>query len=112
MPWCAIFESWCFAHSGWSRFRYAAVAMIYWDARAGRNGLRQVWTPRRGDVVCFRLHGDSFAHTAFFDEWISEGESFRDLGGNTGDRSFNNGGAVARGVRSVGQVTAYVRVGG
>lgn len=111
VPWCAIFESYCFAHTGWNRYRYAACLLIYLDAVAGRNGLRRVWTPRRGDVVIYKLHGDQYAHTGFFDEWLTQ-DSFRDLGGNTGSRSFNNGGAVARGTRSTGNVTAYIRVGG
>lgn len=111
VPWCAIFESYCFAHSGWSRYHYAACINIYLDAVAGRNWLRRVWTPVRGDVVVFNLHGDPYAHTAFFDQWITKGSTFRDLGGNTGSRSFNNGGAVARGQRDMSQVTAFVRVG-
>lgn len=111
VPWCAIFESWCFAQTGRSSYRYAACSLIYADAISGRNGLRRVWTPQRGDVVVYNLHGDRFAHTAFFDKWIVDGKTFADLGGNTGSRSFNNGGAVARGTRSMDQVTAFVRVG-
>lgn len=111
VPWCAIFASYCFAHSGYLRFKSASCQEIYYAGHFGRNGTRQVWTPRPGDLVIYNFHGDRFAHTAFFERWIKQGVSFQDLGGNTGKRSFNAGGEVARGVRSVGQVTAYVRVG-
>lgn len=110
VPWCAIFESIAFKRVGHAHFRYAACSQIYGDAVYGRNGLRRVWTPQRGDVVIYNLHGDRFAHTAFFEKWLTQ-DTFQDLGGNTGSRSFNNGGAVARGVRGTSQVTAYVRVG-
>jgi hypothetical protein len=110
VPWCAIFESWCFTHSGYPRFRYAAVEMIYLDARAARNGLRIVRTPQRGDLGLYSHAGSRYAHTSFYDHPI-DGASFADLGGNTGQANFSNGGQVARGVRSMGQVLAFVRVG-
>lgn len=110
VPWCAIFESIAFKRAGRPSYRYAACLYIYLDAVYGRNGLRRVWTPRRGDVVVYNLHGDRYAHTAFFEKWLTQ-DTFQDLGGNTGSRSFNNGGAVARGTRHTSQVTAYVRVG-
>lgn len=111
VAWCAIFESYCFAHSGWKRFHYASVEMIYWDARAGRNGMRIVQTPQLGDLVLYRLHGDSFAHTGFFVRWLTKGSSFRDLGGNTGPSDISNGGMVLEQTRSASIVHAYVRVG-
>lgn len=110
VPWCAIFETWCFKHSGYTAFRYASVEQIYYDARAGRNKLRIVYTPQRGDLVLYSMRGNTFAHTAFYDRKLTE-TSFKDLGGNTGQASFNNGGQVARGDRTVSQVLAYVRVG-
>lgn len=110
VAWCAIFESWCFAHTGWAKFRYAACALIYYDARLGRNGMRQVWTPKRGDVVIYNVRGDRFGHTSFFEKWVDQ-DTFQEVGGNTGSRGFNNGGAVARGTRNTSQVTAYIRVG-
>lgn len=109
VPWCAIFESICFKRVGHAHYRYAACVMIYLDAVAGRNRLRRVYSPRRGDVVVYNLHGDRYAHTGFFEKWLTQ-DTFQDLGGNTGSRSFNNGGAVARGKRSTSQVTAYIRV--
>jgi len=111
VPWCAIFESVMFKHAGYPRFRYAAVQQIYSDAVYGRNNLRRVWTPAPGDVVCYSLHGNRYAHTAFFDGWHDPGASFWDLGGNTSARDFSNGGEVARQVRTVGLVLAFVRYG-
>jgi hypothetical protein len=112
VPWCAIFESWCFASSGRTSYRYAAVEQIYADAAAGRNGLKLVWSPMPGDVCCFNLHGDPFAHTSFFERWIDEqAGSFYDIGGNTGPTNISNGGAVMRQQRNRGMVSHFVRVG-
>lgn len=110
VAWCAIAESYCLAHTGWTRFHYASCLMIYLDARAGRNGLRQVWTPRRGDVVIWTVRGDRYGHTSFFEKDLGGG-MIGEVGGNTGPSSFNNGGMVARGQRSKSTVTAYIRVG-
>lgn len=112
VPWCAIFESYCFAHTGWARYHYAACSAIYYDARAGRNGLRIVYSPMAGDVAIFNLHGDRFAHTSFFEKWRDPGASFYDVGGNTGPSDISNGGAVMRQQRTAGMVTAFIRVGG
>lgn len=110
VPWCAIFESWCFSMTGRSSYHYAAVENIYDDAIHGRNGLSRVFMPRPGDVVCFNLHGDRFAHTAFFEKWLDKSSgSFQDLGGNTGPTNISNGGMVARGTRDLSMVTAFVR---
>lgn len=109
-PWCAIFESYTLAHSGWKRFHYAYVGYIYDDAKAQRNGLRLVYTPRRGDLVGYRLHGDPYAHTAYFDHWI-DSNTFMDLGGNTGPSSISNGGMVVRQQRERSMVSFFARVG-
>lgn len=110
VAWCAIFASYCFSHSGWSRFRYASVEAIYWDAAAQRNGLRLVYSPQRGDLVGYRIDSDAFAHTAFFDHWLDSG-TFEDLGGNTGPANISNGGMVLRQQRSKNLVHYYARVG-
>lgn len=112
VPWCAIFDSYCFAHSGYTAFRYASVELIVMDARAGRNHLRIVHSPQPGDLACYTSHGDPYAHVAFFEKWLIAGQTFQDLGGNTGPASLSNGGAVMRGQRNLSQVTAFVRVGG
>lgn len=111
VPWCAIFESYCFAHTGRPSFRYAACQALYWDAAAGRNGLRLVWSPMPGDLCIFNLHGDPFAHTSFFERWIDQQQgSFYDVGGNTGPTDISNGGAVMRQQRNRGMVSHFVRV--
>lgn len=110
VPWCAIFESYCFAHTGKTNYRYSYCGYIYYDAVRGRNGLKLVWTPQPGDVVVYNLHGDPFAHTAFFEKWITQGSSFYDVGGNTGPTNVSNGGAVMRQERNVGIVSHFIRV--
>lgn len=112
VPWCAIFESYCFAFSGHPSYRYAACEQIYADAAAGRNGLKLVWSPIPGDVGIFNLHGDPFAHTSFFERWIDEtAGSFSDVGGNTGPTDISNGGAVMRQTRNKAMVSHFIRVG-
>ena len=112
VAWCAIFESYCFAVAGFPRFRYAAVELIHGDAAAMRNGLRIVRTPQQGDVVGYSFGGDTFAHTAFFDRWVTPGRVLQDLGGNTGPADFSNGGEVLRQSRDVSLVHFYARAGG
>ena len=109
VAWCAIFESYCFAHSGWNKYHYASVEQIYWDARANKNNLYIVRTPKRGDIVGYHLHGDNYAHTAFFDEMVSS-STLRDLGGNTGPQDMSNGGMVMKQDRSTSIVRYYARV--
>ena len=112
VPWCAIFESWCFKYTGWPSFRYAAVYNIVMDARSGRNRLRIVYSPLPGDIACFNLRGDPYAHTSFFEKWVDQASgSFRDIGGNTGPASISNGGAVMRQTRQTQMVSHFVRVG-
>lgn len=112
VPWCAIFESFCFKHSGYTRYHYAAVESIYYDALNNRNGLKIVRSPVAGDVALYSLNSDRFAHTAFFEKWLDQLHgTFQDLGGNTGPADISNGGEVARGQRSMSQVLAFVRVG-
>lgn len=110
VAWCAIFESWCFGNSGYSRFRYSYVPNIHYDAKINRNKLMIVRSPQPGDIVCYTLHGSVDAHTAFFEKWISPGKTFWDVGGNTGPTNISNGGAVMRQKRKMGMVNVFVRV--
>jgi hypothetical protein len=109
VAWCAIFESYCFAHTGHPAYRYAAVEAVYYDARAGRNGLRIVTTPQAGDVMLYSHLGDRFAHTGFYDHRLND-RQFVDLSGNTSSADFANGGYVERHTREMSTVTAIVRV--
>lgn len=109
VPWCAIFESYCFAHTGVPKYRYAAVESIYWDAMKNHNRLFIVRAPKKGDIIGYNIGGDRYAHTAFFDHWIDD-STFVDLGGNTGPSSISNGGMVARSNRPRSMVTYFARV--
>lgn len=112
VPWCAIFETFCFKHTGFPSYHYAAVESIYYDALNRRNRLRIIQTPQNGDVALYSFQGERFAHTGFFDRWTDQAAgTFRDLGGNTGPIDVSNGGEVARGDRTMSQVLAFVRVG-
>jgi len=110
VAWCAIFETWCFAHSGYKRFRYSYVPNIHSDAKFNRNHLMIVRSPEPGDIACYTILGHEDAHTAFFEKWISPGRSFYDVGGNTGPSDISNGGAVMRQKRQMSMVNVFVRV--
>ncbi len=111
VPWCAIFESYCFGHTGHPSYRYAACEQIYHDAANGNNGLHLVYSPQAGDINIFNLHGDPFAHTSFFERWIDQAAgTFSDVGGNTGPSNISNGGAVMRQQRQRQMVSHFVRV--
>lgn len=111
VAWCAIFESYCFGHTGSPFYRYAACEQIYADAAAGRNRLKLVWSPMPGDIAIWNLHGDPFAHTSFFERWIDEAVgTFYDVAGNTGPASMSNGGEVLRQTQNKGAVSHFVRV--
>ncbi len=111
VPWCAIFESYCFGHTGHATYRYAACEQIYHDAANGNNGLRLVYSPQPGDLNIFNLGGDPFAHTSFFERWTDTAAgTFTDVGGNTGPSNISNGGAVMRQTRQRGMVSHFVRV--
>jgi hypothetical protein len=109
VAWCAIFESYCFGHTGRPSYRYAAVEQIYHDALYGRNGLQIVRAPQPGDIACYAHNGDPYAHTGFYDHHLNDRE-FVDLSGNTSSADFANGGYVERHTRQLATVTAFVRV--
>lgn len=112
VPWCAEFETYGFKHTGYTKFKYASCELMYLDARANRNGLRLVFSPKRGDINIFNLHGDEFAHTSFFDKYIDQAAgTFQDFGGNTGPADESNGGEVLRQERAISTVSHFVRVG-
>lgn len=114
--WCAMFVTWSYVLGGSKRLvrgqRYAYVPYIRDDAAAGRNGLHLTTNPVRGDIVCFQTAGHSTPnHTGLFDHWIDRSRgTFATVEGNTGISSFDNGGAVERGVRYTYMVAAFVRV--
>jgi hypothetical protein len=62
-------------------------------------------------VTLYSIGRNRYAHTAFFDGWITTGRTFHDVGGNTGPSNISNGGAVMRQERNTSIVLAFVRVG-
>ena len=108
-PWCAMFVSWVYAQAGLP-FRYAYVPYIVRDARAGRNGLRVVSSPQRGDVVCYQF-GSEPDHCGIFLRWI-DAHSFEAIEGNTSLTSNDNGGRVMVRHRPRSAVVAFVRAKG
>jgi CHAP domain len=108
VPWCAIFVSWCFGHSGNTRFRYSYVPAVHNDARYCRNHLCVVRSPKPGDLACFNF-GNYDGHIEFFEKWLTS-NTFLSVGGNTGSASYNNGGEVLRSTRYTSNVDAFVRV--
>jgi hypothetical protein len=109
VPWCAIFESICFKHSGWPNYRFASVERIHWAAMANIFKLFIVHSPKKGDIIGYQLHGDRYAHTAFFDSWVNS-TTLLDLGGNTGPTDISNGGMVMKQQRPKTMVSFFARV--
>lgn len=109
VPWCAIFDSWCFAQVGHPQWRYASVALAVHDARYNRNGATLVTVPQLGDLMCYETAEGPDEHIAFFAGAINS-KSFYDLGGNTGPTNMSNGGEVLKQVRQYSQVTHCIRV--
>lgn len=116
-PWCAIFVSYAFEKSGGSPTfaqgsRYAYVPYILNDARAGRNGLKTVSDPVKGDLTVFDWSPDGTPdHIGIFDGWKTH-NVFWSVEGNTSIDNDSNGGEVMRRERgSAGPSKVYfVRV--
>jgi hypothetical protein len=118
VPWCAIFEAWCFEQEGDSPAfvrgsRYSYVPYIVADARMGLYGLRTVGADdvMPGDLVCYDWEGNGeYDHTGIFEAWQG-GTTFAAIEGNTSTSNDSNGGQVMRRVRnSASQATVFVRV--
>jgi hypothetical protein len=109
VPWCAIFATYCFYHTGKTNWHYSYVPSIVDDARAGRNGMTLTRSPEPGDLVAYTFRGIPNAHVAFFLSWINS-YNFYDVGGNTGPINMSNGGEVLQQERNVGQVTHFIRI--
>src|SRR5262245_27832974 len=110
VPWCAIFDSWCFDQTGYKSFRYSYVPAVHSDATYCRNRLCVVRSPQPGDLVCFNFHGGRDVHIEFFEKWAQQGSTFSSVGGNTSASNWSNGGEVGRQIRYVSTVGAFVRV--
>jgi hypothetical protein len=109
VPWCAIFASYCFGHTGTPNFRYSYVPFVHSDASRCRNRLCIVRSPRPGDLALFNF-GARDSHIEFFEKWQSTGSTFAAVGGNTGSTNYSNGGEVRRSTRYTSNVSVFVRV--
>lgn len=115
-PWCAMFVTYCGTKVGLTAFaknsqRWAYVPYMVNDAKAGVNGLIEVFQPARGDLVAFDWDNDGIAdHVGIFDKWINLGVTFSTVEGNTGHYNASNGGEVLPMTRNTGDVKAYMRV--
>jgi hypothetical protein len=117
-PWCAIFVTYCFEieAGGSGSFdrgsNYAYCPYVVGDARNKRNGLSVSGSPIPGDLVVFDWNRDgTYDHIGIFEKWITKGESFSAVEGNTSNASYSNGGTVMRTTRyPARQGTTFVRV--
>jgi hypothetical protein len=122
VPWCAIFDTWCFELGAGDINRnspafvrgsyYSYVPYIVSDARAGRNGLQTTDDPIPGDLVCYDWSWDGeYDHIGVFEYWTYGLTDFHAIEGNTSETNNSNGGQVMRRSRTRnGQGTVFVRV--
>lgn len=116
VPWCAIFVSYCLWAVGYktpqhTTWKYSYVPFISDGARNGTYGMRFTSNPRKGDLVCYTVHGVRNAHVGFFHSWNVSGKTFYDVAGNTSHTNQANGGEVAKSLYDINHVTSFVRLG-
>lgn len=117
-PWCAMFVTYCYHHSGSKAFdkskaRWAYCPFMVSDARNARNGLKMVSKDevKPGDVVLFDWQGDGTSdHVGLFEGWKKKGSTFTAIEGNTSLTDNSNGGEVMRRDRNVKNVICFARV--
>lgn len=112
-PWCAMAVSEAYLDAGSKAFilgrDYAYVPYLEAAALTGTRGLSVTLNPQRGDIATFdwEQNGES-DHTGLFDEWITRGQTFRTLEGNTSPTSDSDGGEVMRRERSTSEVGFHI----
>jgi peptidoglycan hydrolase-like protein with peptidoglycan-binding domain len=116
-PWCAMLVTWCACRHPTQSFakasRYAYVPYVVADARAGRNGLKQVPAAqaRRGMAVCFDWNDDGVAdHIGLVVDPPESGSAFHTVEGNTSSGSAgsqSNGDGVYQRTRYVSDVICF-----
>jgi len=119
-PWCAMFVTYSYqTHAKSKAFdknlgRWAYCPFMVNDARAGRNGLKEVSAAnvRPGDVVLFDWQKDGVAdHVGLFEKWTdSKKTKFTCIEGNTSVGNDSNGGQVMRRDRTKKDVICFARV--
>lgn len=123
--WCAMFVTWCYEKTGDTKSfekgsKYAYTPYMVRDARAGVNGmsLLTVNEVKPGDVVMYDwggagLTGGYYAtdHTGLFEKWTNKAKGeFTAIEGNTAVGNDSNGGETMRRTRTIGFVSALIRV--
>jgi hypothetical protein len=117
-PFSVVFAGFCYAQAGSSAFhpgsRYAYAPYMLDDARRGLNFLSLAIEPLRGDLALLDADGDGVPdRVAFFDGFEREDQQdvFDAIEGDVGiEGDLGGSGAVARTLREVAQVIAFVHV--
>jgi CHAP domain len=121
VPWCAIFMSYCFAHSsgvvlcrGWRGAGVYPLGVAYvptlesWLRATGLwLGAKQQRRP--GDLVIFDWDGGTPDHVGILERPLDRGR-YATVEGNTGVGNDSDGGAVMRRDRSAAQIAGFGRV--
>jgi hypothetical protein len=109
VPWCAIFVSYCISHISVT-WKYAYVPLIAALAESGQAYMSITNSPEPGDLVTYNFPGEGpNCHIEFF-ETALDSSTFSAVGGNTGPVDLNDGGEVARSVRSYSEVVDFIRL--
>jgi len=117
-PWCAMFVTYNMVAGGSKAFkrgnRWAYCPFVVEDARAGRNGIKQVSAAnvQPGDIVLYDWNGDGVAdHIGIFEDWVGKvGKTrFTAIEGNTSGQNPSDGGEVARTNRDMKNVLIFAR---
>jgi len=119
-PWCQMAVSCWYLDAGSKAFRlhvdWAYVPYFLGQAVSGHGGIALTSDPKRGDAVCFDWEQNGLPdHVGLFDAWVTKGQTFKTIEGNTATGNDSNGGQVMRRDRSIGQVASrgrgFVHVG-
>lgn len=107
-PWCDMFVSWCAAQAGQTdvgKYAYCPYHVSYFK-NAGKWRGRD-YTPKAGDIIFFANKGTA-CHVGIVEYAASDG--IHTIEGNTSVTSNDNGGAVMRRTRTLGNTgtTWYV----
>lgn len=115
-PWCAMFITYCGTKVGLKSFdknkqRWAYVPYMVHDAKAGQNGLVEIFQPEQGDLGAMDWDNDGVSdHVVIFDKWLNRGVTFQTIEGNTGHFDASNGGEVLVMIRNTNDVQSWIRV--
>jgi hypothetical protein len=91
-------------------WKYAYVPLIAALAESGQAYMSITNSPEPGDLVTYNFPGEGpNCHIEFF-ETALDSSTFSAVGGNTGPVDLNDGGEVARSVRSYSEVVDFIRL--